>query len=96
MFDLRTEPAPADGRGTAHDDNELVARACDGDASAFETIMRRHNRLLFRTARGIASDDAEAQDVVQQTYLHAFSHLASYRGDSALSASAGARSSSTR
>ena len=84
MFDLRTEPSPADGRNTAHDDNELVARACDGDPSAFETIMRRHNRLLFRTARGIASDDAEAQDVVQQTYLHAFSHLASYRGDSAL------------
>jgi RNA polymerase sigma factor (sigma-70 family) len=85
MFDLRSAPAAADRRDTAHDDNQLVARACDGDASAFETIMRRHNRLLFRTARGIASDDAEAQDVVQQTYLHAFSHLASYRGDSALS-----------
>jgi RNA polymerase sigma-70 factor (ECF subfamily) len=83
--DLRLEAsAPEPRRATVHDDRELVARVCDGDASAFETIMRRHNRLLFRTARGIAGDDAEAQDVVQQTYLHAFSRLGSFHGDAAL------------
>ena len=65
-------------------DVELVARAGRGDALAFETIMRRHNRLLFRSARGVVSDDAEAQDVVQETYLRAFSTLKSFRGDSAL------------
>ncbi len=69
-------PGPSDG--------ELVERARGGDHTAFETIMRRHNRLLFRAARGIVSDDAEAQDVVQESYLRAFSHLASYRGDAAL------------
>ena len=65
-------------------DAELVARAGLGDALAFETIMRRHNRLLFRSARGVVGDDAEAQDVVQETYLRAFSTLTSFRGASAL------------
>ena len=68
----------------ARDDAELVSRAGAGDASAFEAIMRRHNRLLFRTARGIADDNAEAQDVVQETYLLAFTGLQSFRGDAHL------------
>jgi RNA polymerase sigma factor (sigma-70 family) len=80
----RVDEGRTDPSGSGASDADLVARACEGDASAFETLMRRHNRLLFRTARGIAGDDAEAEDVVQQTYLHAFSRLASYRGDSAL------------
>lgn len=62
----------------------LVERARMGDASAFETIMRRHNRLLFRSARGIVPDDAQAQDVVQEAYLQAFLHLNTFRGESEL------------
>ena len=78
-----TEPDPV--AGSAHlTESELVARAGLGDALAFETIMRRHNRLLFRSARGVVGDDAEAQDVVQETYLRAFSTLTSFRGASAL------------
>ena len=65
-------------------DAELVARARAGEPAAFEAIVRRNNRLLFRAARGVVDDDAEAQDVVQETYLHAFSHLDAYRGDAAL------------
>ena len=84
MIDLRSEPADHARSMPAEPDQALVARACEGDAAAFETIMRRHNRLLFRTARGIAGDDDEAQDIVQQTYLQAFSRLGSYRGDAAL------------
>lgn len=68
----------------ARDDSDLVSRARAGDCSAFEAIMRRHNRLLFRTARGIVDDDAEAQDVVQEAYLHAFTDLESFRGDASL------------
>ena len=68
----------------ARDDAELVSRASAGDASAFEAIMRRHNRLLFRTARGIVDDDAEAQDVVQDAYLQAFTGLHLFRGDASL------------
>ena len=69
---------------TASIDAGLVARAACGESGAFETIMRRHNRLLFRSARGVVGDDAEAQDVVQETYLRAFPSLASFRGDCAL------------
>lgn len=72
---------PADARA----DNQLVLAVLAGDASAFEAIMRRHNRLMFRTARGIVDDDAEAQDVVQEAYLRAFTSMAAYRGEAALS-----------
>ena len=76
-----TQPHLATGRDS---DAELVERAGRGEARAFEAIMRRHNRLLFRSARGIVDDDAEAQDVVQEAYLRAFSTLPSFRGDCAL------------
>lgn len=66
-------------------DADLVASARAGTASAFEVIMRRNNRLLFRTARGVVPDDAEAQDVVQETYLCAFTSLDSFRSEAALS-----------
>ena len=75
---------PSPGAIDASDDAELASRAGAGDASAFEAIMRRHNRLLFRTARGIVDDDAEAQDVVQEAYLLAFTGLHSFRGDARL------------
>jgi RNA polymerase sigma factor (sigma-70 family) len=65
-------------------DVQLALSAAAGEPAAFETIVRRHNRLLFRTARGVVDDDAEAQDVVQETYLRAFTNLRAYRGDSAL------------
>lgn len=64
---------------------ELVARAAAGDGGAFEAIMRRHNRLLYRTARGIVRDDVEAEDVVQEAYLHAWRALAGYHAQSRLS-----------
>lgn len=62
----------------------LAQRARAGDAAAFEAIMRRYNRLLFRSARGIVADDAQAQDVVQDAYLQAFRHLDTFRGESEL------------
>lgn len=77
---LPQDPAAA----RASSDAELVSRALRGEAGAFETLMRRHNRLLFRSARGVVGDDAEAQDVVQEAYLRAFSTLASFRGECAL------------
>jgi RNA polymerase sigma-70 factor (ECF subfamily) len=83
---MHTTTTPRDPGAIARacGDGELVARAGRGEALAFEILMRRHNRLLFRSARGVVGDDAEAQDVVQETYLRAFSSLASWRGDCAL------------
>jgi RNA polymerase sigma-70 factor, ECF subfamily len=56
----------------------LVERAKGGDARAFETLMRRYNRRLFRTARGVLKDENAAEDAVQEAYLSAFTHLDRY------------------
>lgn len=65
-------------------DEALVALIIEGEPAAFEPLMRRHNRLLFRTARSIVQDDAEAEDVLQSAYLQAFSTLSTFRGESRL------------
>ena len=66
-------------------DDELAERAANGDEAAFEAIMRRHNRLLFRTARSILKVDAEAEDALQEAYLRAWRSLSTFRADSKLS-----------
>ena len=66
-------------------DAELAARAAGGDQRAFETIMRRNNRLMFRTARSILKNDAEAEDAVQEAYLQAYRALGGFRADAKLS-----------
>lgn len=52
---------------------------------ALETLMRLYNRTLYRTARAILRDDAEAEDAVQEAYLQAYRKLATFRGESRLS-----------
>lgn len=67
-------------------DHDLVERVRAGDAGAFELIMRRHNRRLFRLARSVLRNAAEAEDVVQETYLRAFAKLDDFRGPEGFSA----------
>jgi RNA polymerase sigma-70 factor (ECF subfamily) len=55
------------------------------DLAAFEQLMRRHNRALYRTARSIVKDDAEAEDVLQEAYLLAFRGMENFRGESSMS-----------
>jgi RNA polymerase sigma-70 factor (ECF subfamily) len=50
----------------------------------FEQLMRRHNRALYRTARSIVKDDAEAEDVLQEAYLLAFRAMENFRGESSI------------
>ena len=66
-------------------DVELAARASNGDGVAFECIMRRHDQLLFRTARSILKNDAEAEDALQEAYLRAWQVIGSFRSDAKLS-----------
>jgi RNA polymerase sigma-70 factor (ECF subfamily) len=66
-------------------DEALVDRARNRDGAAVRLIMQRHNRRLFRAARSILHDDAEAEDVVQEAYFRAFTHLAGFRGEAQLS-----------
>lgn len=58
----------------------LVERARDGDRIAFELIMRRYNQRLYRLARSIVKNGAEAEDVVQEGYLRAFEKLKDFVG----------------
>jgi RNA polymerase sigma-70 factor, ECF subfamily len=66
-------------------DGELVRRVARGETAAFETIMRRYNRTLFRTARAILHDDAEAEDALQEAYLQAYKAIGGFREDAKLS-----------
>jgi RNA polymerase sigma-70 factor (ECF subfamily) len=66
-------------------DTELIGSILSGDTRALETLMRLHNRTLFRTARAILRDDAEAEDAVQEAYLQAYRKLGTFRGESKLS-----------
>jgi RNA polymerase sigma-70 factor, ECF subfamily len=66
-------------------DEELARRVAGGDHAAFEAIMRRHNRALFRTARAILRDDAEAEDALQEAYLQAYRTIGGFRGEARLS-----------
>ncbi len=65
-------------------DAELAARVASGDGAAFELLMRRHNRRLYRIARSVLRDDADAEDALQESYLAAYRAIGSFRGESSL------------
>lgn len=75
-------PSPSTAGTT---DTELVRRAIDREEAAVRAIVQANNRRLYRLARGILRNDSEAEDVVQETYVRAFTHLADFRGDASLS-----------
>ncbi|HTH43834.1 MAG TPA: RNA polymerase sigma factor [Oxalicibacterium sp.] len=79
MQTLSKQVAPADWS-----DVEIVRRIVNGEAQALEQLMRRYNRPLYRTARSIVKDDAEAEDVLQEAYLLAFRNIGKFRGDAML------------
>jgi len=79
-----TQPLPRAGSPDASE-AELVRRVAAGDQAAFEALMRKHNRALFRTARAILRDDAEAEDALQEAYLRAYRTIGTYRGEARLS-----------
>src|SRR4030081_3274020 len=80
---MRRAPAPHIApAGTS--DAELIQRARVRDETAIRSIMQANNRRLYRMARGVLRNDSEAEDVVQETYVRAFTHLDSFRGESSL------------
>lgn len=66
------------------DEMTLVRRALARDPAAFRAIMTANNQRLYRLARSIVRNDSEAEDILQEAYLHAFARLDSFRGESAL------------
>ena len=59
----------------ARSDRDVVARVRAGDLDLFEVLMRRYNQRLYRTAFSVLRDDAQAEDVVQETWVRAYTHL---------------------
>jgi RNA polymerase sigma-70 factor (ECF subfamily) len=77
--------ASAASTGTAlHADMALVERARAREAGACRLIIKTYNQRLYRLARSIVRNDGEAEDVLQEAYMRAFTHLDGFRGDSAL------------
>jgi RNA polymerase sigma-70 factor (ECF subfamily) len=63
-------------------DTELARRVLNGEPALFELIMRRYNRRMFRIARGILGNDADAEDAMQEAYVSAYFKLGQFRGPS--------------
>jgi RNA polymerase sigma-70 factor, ECF subfamily len=68
------------GDGFVADDLGVVHRVLGGDVQAFAILVRRYNQRLFRLARSIVGDDQEAMDVLQESYVRAFTGLGSFNG----------------
>ena len=66
-------------------DTEIARLIAFGDRGAFELLMRRYNQTLYRTARSILKDDAEAEDAVQEAYMLAYRAMGAFRGEAKLS-----------
>jgi RNA polymerase sigma-70 factor, ECF subfamily len=64
----------------AWSDEQIVSRVLVGETALYELVMRRYNQRLYRVARAILRDDAEAEDVMQDAYVRAYQHLASFEG----------------
>jgi len=56
-------------------DEEVIGRVRAGEDALFEILMRRHNRRVYRVARAILGSDTEAEDVMQEAYVRAYTHL---------------------
>ncbi len=67
---------------TAFDETALVAAAKAGDAGAFSDLIRHYDRRVFRMAKQITQNDDDAEDVLQETFLKAYTHLDDFQGNS--------------
>ena len=74
----RAVPAAATADGLT--DDAIVDRVRGGDVALYEILMRRHNQRLYRTIRAILRDDRDVEDVMQQAYIDAYTHLDQFRG----------------
>lgn len=66
-------------------DEQIVEKVLAGQTALFEVLMRRHNERLYRAARAIIKDESEAEDIMQQAYVNAYTHLRQFDGRSQFS-----------
>jgi RNA polymerase sigma-70 factor, ECF subfamily len=67
---------------TTFDESALVARAKAGDTGAFAELVNHYDRRVFRMAKQITQNEEDAEDVLQETFLKAYSHLDDFQGNS--------------
>jgi RNA polymerase sigma-70 factor, ECF subfamily len=79
------KPGLSDTERGALSDSELADAIASGDQDAFRTLMRRYNRLLYRTARSILKDETDAEDALQNAYLLVYRGIGKFRGEAGLS-----------
>jgi RNA polymerase sigma-70 factor, ECF subfamily len=75
-----TQSAAVPLEPTGQSDEDIVRQVLAGETALFELLMRRYNERLYRAARAITRDDREAEDVIQQAYVNAFSNLGQFKG----------------
>lgn len=81
---MRAHPKRAEAE-RSETEAELLAAARSGSEAAVRALIQRNNQRLFRVARAVLRNDAEAEDVVQETYVRAFTRLSSFREEAAFS-----------
>ena len=64
------------------DEGDLITRAKAGDDTAFTELLNRYERKIFRLAKNITQNDEDAEDVMQEAFLKAYSHLDAFQGNS--------------
>lgn len=80
----RMKPVQTETLRQEIDDAALAQRVLAGDAAAFELVMRRHNQRLYRVARAMLRDSADAEDALQDAYIAAFQSMGHFRGEASL------------
>ncbi len=66
--------------GADQSDTDVIRQVLEGNTAMFELLMRRYNERVYRAARAIVRDEQEAEDVMQQAYVNAFTHLHQFNG----------------
>ena len=66
-------------------DEDIVRQVLDGNTGMFELLMRRYNERVYRVARAIVRNEQEAEDVMQQAYVNAYTHLGQFNGSARFS-----------
>jgi len=64
------------------DEHLLVAAAKAGDAAAFEELVNRYERKIFRLTMNITGNAEDAEDAMQDAFLKSYTHLENFHGDS--------------
>ena len=82
---MKTTSAAAAVEVGDRSDDDIVRQVLDGNTAMFELLMRRYNERIYRAARAIVRDEHEAEDVMQQAYVNAFTHLRQFNGSARFS-----------